>query len=152
MKRNKELIILSQPMPVPAADVVELVKQVELEPGFIPMIAEVTVHNRTDCDVHYTVRTAMQIPAVRYRKWWNEALPAVYWESENGTMGFHNVGSIYFTEEAGKSVAHLISEHWVTAPIIGRIAAPCASLVLRSEFESWLKNLSEELGRRKTNV
>lgn len=148
-KRRKELIILSQPMPTPAADVVDLIKQVELEPQFIPVISSVTVHDRTDCDVHYTVSAASRLPAVRYRKWWNEALPAVYWESEQELMGFHHAGSIYFTEQNGKSTAHLISEHWITAPVIGRIAAPFAVPVFRSEFEAWLKNLAEELGRRK---
>jgi len=149
IERNRELIALSQPMPAPASDVFELLKQVELESEMIPAIESVTVHDRTDCDVHYTVRAASPIGAVRYRKWWDSSLPAVYWESERGSLGFHHVGSIHFTEQDGKSVAHLVSEHWMTAPVIGRLASPVAGLYLRPEFEIWLKNISEELGRRK---
>ncbi|MBI2844895.1 MAG: hypothetical protein HYX78_15995 [Armatimonadetes bacterium] len=147
-KPRKEVLFLDREMPVPASHVLDLIKQVEREQELIPIISSVTVHSRTECDVHYTVRAFPPFPAsVRYRKWWDESGPAVYWESECGTLGFHHIGQIRFTQEKGRSVAHLRSEHWITMPIFGRLTAPAISQVMRCELDTWLERLAGELKR-----
>lgn len=148
-KRGRQVIRIDQEMPAPASDVIDLIKQVEREPEMIPTISSVTVHERTPSEVIYTVRAMPPLPAsVRYRKWWDDAAPAVYWESQRGTAGFHHRGEIHFTEHDGKSVAHLWSEHWITTPFVGRLATPAASPLLKNELAAWLKNLADELTGR----
>lgn len=149
LKRRKEVILIDREMPAPPEQVIDLIMQVERESEFIPIVSSVRVYDRGADDVGYLVKAAYPMPAsVRYRKWRIRNPPAVYWESEQGTFGFHNNGEIAFTEENGRVMAHLKSEHWVTAPVIGRLSAPAVAPILQTELEAWLDNLARELGRR----
>jgi hypothetical protein len=147
--RKKQLLVIEQDMPSPAARVLDAVKQVEREPEMIPIVSSVEILSKTDAEVNYTVRTKGCCPAtVRYRKWWDESIPAVYWRSVEGTAGFHHEGSIHFTEKDGKSVAYLMSWHWVTAPLVGRLTTPMLKSVIKAELEAWLRNIADELTKR----
>jgi hypothetical protein len=144
--RKKHVITIEQEMPVPARKVIDLIKQVEREPESIPIISSVTLHSRTELSARYTVRVASMMPAcVNYRKWWDYEAAAVYWTSQSGTLGFHNNGEIIFTEKNGGSVARLTSEHWLTAPVVGRISSVAATPIIKVSLENWLKYLAEEL-------
>lgn len=144
--RKKHVINIEQEMPVPARQVIVLIKQVEREPEFIPIISSVTLHSWTELSARYTVRVASLMPAfVNYRKWWDYEAPAVYWTSQSGTLGFHNNGEILFTDKNGRSVANLRSEHWLTTPVVGRISSAVATPIIKVSLENWLKHLAEEL-------
>jgi hypothetical protein len=149
VSREKQLIALEQEMPVPAARVVDLIMQVEHEHELIPLISSVEVHEKTNTDVHYTIRAAGGIPGtVKYIKTRDETLPAVYWHSMKGTMGFHHEGGIHFTESDGRSDAYLWSAHWMTIPLLGRVIAPMLTPAIRSGLEVWLKRIAEVLKAR----
>lgn len=148
-KRGRQVVRINQEMPAAAPEVIDLIKQVEREPELIPIISSVSVQSRSDSDVIYTVRASPPLPAsVRYRKWWDDAVPSIHWESLCGTLGFHHQGQIQFTAANGRSIAHLRSEHWVTAPAIGRVVTPISAPVIRTELAAWLRNIAEELARR----
>jgi len=143
--RKRYSIKLDKEMPASASEVVEIIKQVENEKDLIPIIADVIVHEASEDCVSYSVRTETGIPAsARYKKCWDDT-PAVYWWSESGTAGFHHAGEITFTEENGRTIAHLRSEHWLTAPIIGRAIGPAILPAIRSELQSWLDNIAKKL-------
>lgn len=151
--RRKEIITIDQDMPVPPERVADLIMEVERETAMIPIINSVTVHSRTESEVVYSVRAVDPLPVtVRYRKWREKEPTSVRWETQSGTFGFREDGEITFTEYDGRCVAHLKSEHWVTTPIAGRIAAPAATGILRAELEVWLKHLSEELKREEESI
>jgi len=147
-KRRRCLVTVSQQMPASASAVLDLMKQVEREPEFIPIVSSVRVLERTGTHVRYTLRAARPLPgAVRYGKWWDESPPAVHWRSERGTMGFQHRGEVRFTEVDGGCVAHLWSEHWFMAPLAGRLAAPAAAPIVRAQLAAWLANLAAELAK-----
>lgn len=146
LERRRESIAVDQEMPVPAAEVIDLIMQVEREPELIPLISAVEVHERTKDDVLYTVYSCPSIPVgVRYKKWRTDEPPAVFWTSIRGAMGFHQGGVITFTEEDGRSTAHLRGEHWFSAPVIGRIATVSATRILWRELQQWLINVATTL-------
>lgn len=146
--RKRQIVTLEVNMPAPAKDVISLIKQVEREPEFIPLISSVTVHERGDMEARYTVNTSAGLPgSVRYRKWWDEAEPGVWWRSERGAFGFHNEGCIRFEDSDDGCRAILRSEHWITMPFIGRAAARAAVPIIASAMEVWLRRLADELER-----
>ena len=148
-RRRKQVVTLNQEMAAPASAVIDLIKQVEREKEFIPLVSSVRVLERTNSEVRYIVRLRPPLPgAVRYGKWWIENPPAVYWRSEGGTMGFQHRGEIHFTERGGSCTIHLRSEHWMTAPLAGRLAGPAVTPIIRAQLEAWLKHLADELLRK----
>lgn len=146
--KKKKLLIVEQDMPVPAEAVIEAVKQVENEAQLVPRVSAVDVNQRNDEQVIYTLHGGCCCASVRNRKWWDESIPAVYWETLNAPAGFHEEGSIHFAEKDGSSSVYLTSWHWVTTPIIGRITTLLISPILKGEFRAWLKNLSDSLTKR----
>ncbi len=145
-EHEHKVIMLSQEMPVPSLQVFELIKQVENEPDLIDFITSVEILEQAENCVRYTVKTVGAFPAVvTYKKWWDDELPAVYWESEKGTAGFHHKGSIHLLDCNDHSEAYLRSEHWITAPVIGRIAGPMITPVIESQLSLWLKNITAKV-------
>ena len=116
----------------------------------VPFISSVTVHERSKSSVRYTVQAAAGVPAaVHYFKMWDYDEPAVYWCSERGTLGFHHNGVIRFVEKNGQCEAQLSSEHWLTAPLIGRLTGSVLKAAMETALEIWFRRISSLLEEEK---
>jgi hypothetical protein len=129
-------------LPAEPAEIVDLVRQVEREPEFIPGVERVDILESNGDWIRYQVHLLAGASAT-FRKTWDG--DKIAWASEGGTLGLRQTGLMELQPVSGGTDVHLTVETGFDAPVIGPLAT-CGSIpYLDVSFTRWLENLGQEL-------
>ncbi|MHB1001406.1 MAG: hypothetical protein ACYC27_19375 [Armatimonadota bacterium] len=130
---------------LPSDEVINIISQVEKEPGIIPFVESVSIIDKGPCCTRYEVKgSAFGVPWwMRFKKAWDQELGVVKWASECGSYGLRNTGRITITDNENGSSIILDSKYVIHKAVVDRYVEKLMRPGLEYAFRIWLDRLSD---------
>jgi ribosome-associated toxin RatA of RatAB toxin-antitoxin module len=146
--RHPVVVKVAQDFHVPAERVIDLIKQVDREPEFIPMVSRVDVLEQEQDHVTYQVHLNLPAPMqVLYTKWWDYNEKLVAWKSHSGSLDVFHKGEIKFEDTDRGCRAYLVSEHKFSAPG-GGVMTQASKYPMQWAMKTWMERLAKLLNKK----